>query len=654
MSILVFAGTTEGRKITEFLGGNGVKVHAFCATTYGRELLPEGENITAQAGRLDEQQMEELIKENSFELVIDATHPYAAVVTENIKKACLATETEYIRLLRGESDISGKDIVYADSVADAVSILEQTKGNILAATGSKELSEYTKLTGYKERVYARVLSTPEVTASCAALGFGGKHLICMQGPFTRQMNEATLRMFGCRYMVTKESGKEGGFMEKYEAAKECGAVLIVVGRPVKEEGMSLKELKRELCIRLGLKVRQKITLAGIGMGSEANMTGEVREAFSGCDLLIGAGRMVKNAAPGCDVFTEYNAQKIAEYINEHPEYENITVALSGDTGFFSGAKRLLEVLPEGAEVLPGISSMSYFCAKIGIAWEDVVPVSLHGKDTNIAGLLKENKRVFAIVGDSECIGTICEKLVSYGMGDTVVYIGERLSYTDESINCASANAFSGCETDALSVVLFERRNFNEPVASHGIPDDEFVRGNVPMTKEEIREIVISKLRLKRDSVVYDIGAGTGSISVEASKVALMGKVYAIEKNPDAAKFLVKENKEKFVCDNLEIVCAKAPEALEGLPAPTHAFIGGSSRNLKAIILCLLKKNPSVRIVMTCITLETVTEALDCLNTLPLKDADIVQVTVSKSKLVGSYNMMTGQNPVYIISCEGRA
>lgn len=654
MSILVFAGTTEGRKITEFLGKNNVKVFASCATSYGKGLLPEGENITALKGRLDEEQIKELIKQEGFELVIDATHPYAAAATENIKNACQAAGTEYIRLLRKESDISGKDIVYAQSVADAVSILEGTKGNILAATGSKELSEYTKLKDFKERVYARVLPAPDVISACAALGFEGKHLICMQGPFSEEMNEATLKMFGCRYMVTKESGKEGGFEEKYGAAKRCGCTLIVVGRPAKEEGMSLTELKRELCKRYGLKTRQKITLAGIGMGSEGCTTKEVQDAVDNCDLLIGAGRMVKAAAPRCDVFTEYDAGKIAQYINEHPEYENITIALSGDPGFYSGAKKLLEVLPEGSEVLPGISSMSYFCAKIGLSWEDVVPASLHGKDANITGLLRENKRVFAIAGDSECIGRVCEKLALYGMGDTVVYTGERLSYPDESINCASANAFSGCETDPLCAVLFERRNFKEPVATHGIPDDEFVRGNIPMTKEEIREIVISKLRLKRDSVVYDIGAGTGSISVEASRIALKGRVYAVEKNPDAAKFLIKENREKFACDNLEIIHGKAPEVLKGLPSPTHAFIGGSSRQLKSIISCLLKKNPKVRIVMTCITLETVTEALDCLNTLPLEGADIAQVTVSKSKLVGSYNMMTGQNPVYIISCEGRA
>ena len=651
--ILIFAGTSEGREITEFLSGNGAAVYVCVATPYGKELLPENKLVTVSDERLDKAQMCALIKELAPPFVIDATHPYAAEVTENIKSACARENTEYIRLVRGSFEASGADIIYADSVADAVSKLEGTEGNILAATGSRDLKEYTKLEGYKERVFARVLSTPEVVSACADLGFEGKNLICMQGPFSKEMNMALLRQFGCRYMVTKESGTPGGFEEKYEAARECGTCLVVVGRPAAEKGPGLKELKAMLCRRLELRPRQKITLAGTGMGSLSNMTKEVYDAYYGCDLLIGAQRMVKYARPGQDVFTEYKAEKIAQYIQDHPEYENITIALSGDAGFYSGAKKLLEVLPEGIEILPGISSLSYFAAKTGISWEDAVPVSLHGQNMNIVGLLKEHEKVFAIVGDKDTVGDICQKLSDYGMGDTTVYIGERLSYADESINCASANAFAGCETDPLSVVLFIRRNFEKPIVTYGIPDSMFIRGSVPMTKEEIREIVLSKLRLKKNSVMYDIGSGTGSISIESALVAGEGKIYSIEKNKEAVEFLLKQNKVKFACDNLEIIHGKAPEALEDLPAPTHAFIGGSSRNLKEILSLLIRKNPEVRIVMTCITLETVTQALECINEMQLEEFDFVQISAAKAKPAGKYHLMTAANPVYVITCSGK-
>ena len=172
-----------------------------------------------------------------------------------------------------------------------------------------------------------------------------------------------------------------------------------------------------------------------------------------------------------------------------------------------------------------------------------------------------------------------------------------------------------------------------------------------MTKEEIREISVSKLRLTDRSVVYDVGAGSGSVSVETALRAREGKVFAIEKNPVAVQ-LLHRNRKKFRADNLQIVEGLAPEALEELPAPTHAFIGGSSGNLKDILRLLLKKNPCVRVVINCITLETVGEALDAMKTLPLGHTDIVSVSVARAKKAGPYHMMMGQNPVYILSADG--
>ena len=182
---------------------------------------------------------------------------------------------------------------------------------------------------------------------------------------------------------------------------------------------------------------------------------------------------------------------------------------------------------------------------------------------------------------------------------------------------------------------------------HGIPDEAFLRGKVPMTKEEVRSISISKLRLTRDSVIYDVGAGTGSVSIECALMADRGKVYAIEWKEDAWK-LVAENRKKFGTANLEIIPGRAPEALKELPAPTHAFIGGSSGSLKAILRTLLRKNPKVRMVVNCITLETVQEVMEAARDLDLTIEDIVSVTVARSKTVGDHHMMMGQNPVYVM------
>jgi precorrin-6B C5,15-methyltransferase / cobalt-precorrin-6B C5,C15-methyltransferase len=189
------------------------------------------------------------------------------------------------------------------------------------------------------------------------------------------------------------------------------------------------------------------------------------------------------------------------------------------------------------------------------------------------------------------------------------------------------------------------------VRPFGIDDSEFVRGSAPMTKSEVRTLSVSKLALEEDSVVYDIGAGTGSVSVQMALVSVEGRVYAIEKEPDAVN-LIEVNKVKFKTPNVIPVTGTAPKALIGLPAPTHAFIGGSSGNMKEILKMLIEANPDVRIVMNAVTLETIAEIVNCIRVLGLIEEEITCVSVSKAREVGLYHMMNAQNPVYIAVCRG--
>jgi len=660
--VLIFAGTVEGRTIAEYLSANRISCHACVATQYGESLLHKGANLTVSHDRMTDVEMEELMRKLEVSLVIDATHPYAAVVTDNVKAACERCGKEYLRLVRETKAVSDDQTVYVNSVKEAVVFLENTKGSILAATGSKELAEYTQLSDYQERVYARVLSLPEVVAQCAELGFSGKHLICMQGPFTKDMNIAMIRQLDTKWLVSKESGSSGGFQEKYEAALETGSRLVLIGRPKQEEGVTLNQCKALLQKRFSFKPKQEIVLVGIGMGTKATLTIEGEQALKSADLIIGAKRMADGVhSPGQPVFYSYKPLEIHRYIEAHPEYEKIAIALSGDVGFYSGAKKLMDVLAgddqgenglnREVKLISGISSMVYFCSRLQTAWEDVYPCSIHGRDTNLISLIRQHPRLFAIVGNTTGISEVCEKLTRYGMGAVRVFIGEQLSYPAEKISQGSVRDYTAYETDGLSVMLLENDSAKDAVVTHGLPDQAFLRDKAPMTKEEIRSISLSKLRLQKDSVVYDVGAGTGSVSIEMAKMASLGSVYAIEKNSDAAALLYK-NKQHFAVDHLDIIEGLAPKACVDLPVPTHAFIGGSAGNLKEIMQQLLKKNPNVRMVINCITLETVAEALDCLKTLPVTDTDIVQIMVGKSKETGSYHMMMGQNPIYIISCQG--
>lgn len=684
--VILFAGTVEGRTVAEYLNEHEVPTRVCVATEYGESLLPQGEYLQISHDRLTQEEMEELMKGMEDGIVIDATHPYAEVVTENIQSACQNTATAYMRVVRQETEIDRDDsipMIYVKNIREAVSCLETVEGKILVTTGSKELASYTTLRNYTHRIYARVLSLSEVVQSCAALGIEGKHLICMQGPFSKEMNVALIRQFHISWIVSKESGRAGGFLEKYLAAKETGCGMIVIGRPKCEEGYSLSECLAYLDARWNLsetiqheKSVEKycaeeviaegepsqsleIDLVGIGMGTPDTLTVEGKRVIEKAQLLVGASRMLEQIKkPYHDIYHAYKADEICEWIRNHPKYHKVVVALSGDVGFYSGAKKLMEQirkdLPEAKTgVHCGISSMIYFTSKLETSWEDAYPISLHGRERNVVGLLSLYPKIFAIVGDTTGIGALCEKLTAYGMGDTQVFVGERLSYPEERITKGTAAELTDLVTDALSVVLLERSQKTSSVVTHGIRDEEFIREKVPMTKEEVRSVSLSKLRLCRDSVIYDIGAGTGSVSVEMALQAVDGKVYAIEKKSEAA-VLIRKNKRKFCADNLEVIQGEAPEACENLPMPTHAFIGGSSGNLSAILELLLSKNPKVRIVINCITLETVSEALEAVRSFSVEDVDIVQVTAARGKEAGPYHLMMGQNPVYIISMTGNA
>lgn len=653
--VLLFAGTTEGREIAEFLRRRRIRTRVCTATEYGGSLIQGDDCLAVSERRMDEAEMEEAMRAltGAQALVIDATHPYAAEVTANIQRAAARTKRECLRVLRESTGKGQAGCVYVESAEEAAAWLNAHEGNALLTTGSKELACFTKVKDFEKRLYARVLSLPEVVRQCAALGFQGAHLICMQGPFSEELNAALIRQYGIRYLVSKDTGLAGGFPEKEAAAAAAGAVLVLIGRPLKEQGVSVWECLHELCLRFGIAAAPEVSLVGIGPGGPDKMTKEAWEACREAQLLVGAERMLEGAAqPGQEVLCEYRAEKIWAYLEAHPEYERAAVLLSGDTGFRSGAKRLLELLPAGARarVYPGISSLAAFAARIGVSWDDARLVSAHGQNGGLVGAIRTNRKVFSLLGERTQVRELCRKLKQYGMDNIRICVGERLSYPDERITEGSPADFLDFTHDTLAV-LFAENPEAVPYAAPGIPDEEFLRDKVPMTKEEVREVSVCKLRLRPDSIVYDVGAGSGSVSVEIARAAGEGRVFAVEKKPEAVA-LLRKNKEKFAADNMEIIEGCAPEALEALPAPTHAFIGGSSGNLKEICRLLLEKNPSVRIVINAITLETVSEATELLKEFALSGAEIVQLSAARAKQAGPYHMMMGQNPVYIISGGG--
>ena len=659
----LFAGTTEGRLLAERLAGGPVRVHVFVATEYGGEGLPEAENILVHDGRMDAEEIREELSRLSCDLVLDATHPFARAVSENIRTACAACGIPCFRILRehtkswraGESG-TGSSPVFVDSVEEAVEFLKGTQGHVLVTTGSKELSKYKALPDWEERIYARVLSLPQVVSACGELGFYGSHLMAMQGPFSVEMNVAMLHAVGAAWMVTKESGAAGGFEEKVSAAGQAGAGLIVIGRP-EEDGISLKEAL-EL---FGLSsARRKVFLVGVGPGDPGLLTEAARRAMEKSQVLAGAGRMADGLLGfHKPVLREYQPEKLLGFLAEHPEYETAAVALSGDTGFFSGAAKLLEAFNKNGgfevEVIPGISSAGYFFSRIGTSWEDVRFISLHGRDADLEGAVWANKRVFILCGGSSALKEICKRLLKAGLSQVRLTVGENLSLESERILEGTPESMKERETAGLSVVLAENPQAGRILPSpltHGLPDESFLRGKTPMTKLEVRSVSISKLALTENAVVYDVGAGTGSVSVECARLSSGIRVFSIERDPEALK-LLEENRRQFSLANMEIVAGTAPEALEGLPAPTHVFIGGSGGSMGRIVEEVLRKNGAARFVVNLITAESLAAVMELPEHLPVTDPEITMVTAARSKKAGKSHLMLGANPVWIVTFSGR-
>ncbi len=392
----------------------------------------------------------------------------------------------------------------------------------------------------------------------------------------------------------------------------------------------------------------KVYIIGAGVGNDELFTYAAKKAIEASDIIIGSKRITENVSENKEIFNSYKPLEIYEYIKTK-RFKNVAVLLSGDVGFYSGAKGLVNLLKEyEIELIPGISSAVYFCARLKMPWEDIKLLSAHGKKANIIGYIRKYKKVFVLLSGKDDIKNLCDKLCFYNMGYVVLNIGQRLSYNDEKIITAKAEDIKNFDFDDLSVILAENQKPYDIFADY-IADEEFIRDGVPMTKSEVRTLSVAKLELSSDSVLYDIGAGTGSVSVAAALKIIDGEVYAIEKNENAIK-LIEKNKRKFAADNIVVVKGDAPSAFEDLPKPTHIFIGGSSGNIQKIIEAALKKNSRVKIVINAVSLNTVAEIINILKEKNFK-YEIVCINISKNKSICGHELMTGQNPIYIFKAE---
>lgn len=692
--ILIFAGTTEGRGLAERLCSLQMPCTVCVATQYGGQVMGERTGLTVRTGRMGPEEMRRFIREGDYAAVVDATHPYATLVSKHIRESIQGLSMPYLRLKR-DTDMAGiieekpDRLLYFDSHEACAAYLAGTKGNILLTTGSRELAVYAGAVS-RSRLFVRVIPSIESLQACNACEIVGRQIIAMQGPFLSEMNRALIAQFHIRYLVTKESGTTGGFGEKVEAACAAGIPALVIGNPEQNEGVSMEEAVNRLLEWTGVQKTQavsampeeaerktqevmewkrvgpgkaesplhQIALLGMGMGDRRLLTGEVQEKLEQAEVLFGAKRLLNESAAWihpAEAKPYYLAEDILPWLQAQECGRKVAVLFSGDTGFYSGAGKLYRVLQQAVEqgelrarvkLYPGICAVSYLAASLGVSWEDAAVESIHGREINLPGLLQNHARTFLLLSGSEDVNRIGKIMLENHLQEAKVYLGFRLSYPEEQIRCLTPQECMQITQKGLYCCMIYNERAAQHVLTPGLSDRLFTRDRVPMTKEEIRILSVCKLRLTQESVLYDIGSGTGSVSVECARLSEKIRVYAIDCNPAAIELTAGNAVKQGLC-NIQTVHGSAPDAIQKLPSPTHAFIGGSGGELGEILKLLYRKNPAMRVVVNAVSLETIAELAALLPKLSLREREIIQVQIARENSAGRYHLMKAENPVYI-------
>ncbi len=716
--ILIFGGTTEGRTVAERLLAEGVPCTVCVATQYGEEVLQPHPLMTVHTGRLNRIGMTQMMLEGHFSCVIDATHPHAQLVSQEIRAACEQTGLSCLRLQREDADAQSVDgrttdagqgnqtCIYVSDVEEAGTYLASRPGRILVTTGSKELARFAGALGDPSRITARVLPARESLDACAEAGLAGKQIFAMQGPFDTEMNCALIRHAGASWLLTKQTGAAGGYPEKIEAVRKCGIRALVIRTPSTENesrgtvlpdsfvqaggttSMTPAEESRiphpgaapvdglEDIIAKALQYagmgRQRagiLSLVGVGVGAQAAGTQQALEAIASARVLFGAKSVLDNLtktwplAAGKKVIANYDSGKILDYLEEHPEIRNAAVAYSGDSGFYSGAASMLaklkkaETFKENFEVrvICGISSVSWFAARAGIPWQDWKILSSHGRFCNVTGQVRRNRECFLLLANAADLrqtGAMLARAQEQGtLGKLQLIYGCELSRAGEDICPCTPQELIEVTREGLYVLYIRHDDAEKVSVLPGMPDIAFIRGKAPMTSSEIRTLSLCRLGLTAKSVLWDVGAGTGSVSIEAALACPDSKVWSIECKKDALALLA-ENRAKYSLQNMSIIEGWAPDALIDLPVPTHVFIGGSGGEIGSILDLVLARNSSAKVVVNCITSETLAALHDALDRLPIRNLQCTQVMVNREEILGTYHYLRAGNPVFIISFQG--
>lgn len=404
----------------------------------------------------------------------------------------------------------------------------------------------------------------------------------------------------------------------------------------------------------------KVYIIGVGGGGVSSLLPEALSIVSRTEILFGGERLLSMfpSFSGQKVTIKNNLPRVTDLIRKNLGHKRMVVLASGDPNFYGIAAYLTSKLAkEVFEILPNVSPMQLAFARIKESWHDAVLTSVHSRPIeDIVELVRSSNKVGLLTDEKHTPAEIAGVLQAQGIDNCRVYVCQDLDSDRESIVATDLYSLRGMEFSPLNVMILIREHRgtkkNAPVRQlFGIPDEKFQR-RLPdkglITKQEVRAVSLSKMCLAEDSVIWDIGAGSGAVSIEASLLACKGKVLAIEKDAEAVA-IIRENVQKFNRDNIEVVQSLAPDNLKTLPDPTAIFVGGSGGRMAEILqVACHRLKPSGRIVINAATLESLHSAVQGLKTNGFM-VETILVNVARSKEISNLNRLEALNPVFIIT-----
>lgn len=403
----------------------------------------------------------------------------------------------------------------------------------------------------------------------------------------------------------------------------------------------------------------RLTIIGIGPGSAEYFMPAARNRMREAHTVIAARRILPMLREVCGaVETEFlpmgkikdTLEMIDGLLREEKE---VALIVSGDPLMYSLYKTILnqEISADWEmEVIPGIGSMQMLGAAFGETMEDARLVSVHGRSRtpgSVALCVTENPKVFFLCSKEQGPAWLSQIMLDYHLDDVEVFAGANLSYEDQILESGSPAEMAKKEFPSLCVAMIKNPHPRPVTRPCFLSDEDFERGRTPMTKEEIRVLILHKMKIHPDDVIWDIGAGTGSVSVECARQAPFGQVHSVERD-EAAVHLIEKNRDKFELDNLFIYQGDAAERTTDLPVPDKVFIGGSGGKLGEIMKNIAAFDREIRVTVSAVTLETIAEAGEILGNYDA-DYDVIQATVGRGRKIGSYHIMDTNNPVMIFT-----